>query len=267
MSDAISTASSSHAPDFVSVHHYLSSKMKESEDEKINSQGEFYMNEKSLFPLCSDTSEDYKDYVYQNPDWNNTISFSFYPAHTIKDSGLKVVYSPHADIQKVLYSGVPCTLTDLALHSNLREHLKNAAFQLDKKSLCKLFVKTIFYIPHVGDNDIALLSSGRAIIEYWQREGKHETNLPYLVYRKVLMPFLLGMKKNRDRVQNGQKPYDALYLDQMDLNWNEPCLQGIYFNTIRRIKTMYPHAFKKIVICNCSWDMQHYGNIYFDIKP
>lgn len=267
MSDAISTASSSHAPEYASVHHYLSSKMKEEKDEKVESQGEFYMNEKSLFPLSSDTSDNYQPYVYQNTDWYTEIDFSFYPAHTIEGQGLKVVYSPHADILKVLYSGVPCALTDLALHSNLRDHLKSPAFQLENKMLCKLFVKTIFYIPHVGKNDIVLLSSGRAIVDYWQKEGKNNANLPYLIYRKILMPFLLGMKKNRDKVQNGQKPYETLYLDQMDLNWNEPCIQGMYFNTLRRIKTLYPHAFKKIVICNCSWDMQQYGQIYFNIKP
>lgn len=276
MSDAVSTNSSSKSPTIVSVHHYLSCKINEKPTKDIESKCEFYMNENAIFPLCPDTCDNYTNDVYQNTDWKNEIYFNSKPAHLQKnnyDIPLRVLYSPHADIHKVLYSGVPSPLVDLAIRSNIIQHINSSSLcleQKDKPLLCKLFVKTIFYIPNVesdeGKQDIMIMSSGRAIKTFWNREGKLDTNLPYLIYRKLIIPFLLGMKKNGDRTEKGQRPYNALYIDQIDLNWNEPSMMGIFFNTIRRICSLYPNAFEKIVICNCPWDMKHYGEIYFHIK-
>jgi hypothetical protein len=175
---------------------------------------------------------------------------------------LEVVYSPDSSPLDMINSGTPDFLTELSTRSTLLWQLKSMALRLKDGTSCKLHSSTSFFLPKVGrkvtqqpdlwNMDLVIMSTLENSLDFVEKKEKKDltVTLGRLIYKKILIPFLVALKQNQSRKAEGLQPYTRLILGDIGLRAHSQGVNSLFANTLVRVCKQYP-VFREVCV-RCS---------------
>jgi hypothetical protein len=183
---------------------------------------------------------------------------------------MTVMYSRTSAPLDLVYGGIPSDLVSLVIQSTLLRQLKsNSMYLSDSNDPCKLFVHTSFYIPNVQvrraplrenfaeleeserfDLNLCMMSSVDSVMTYQEEEkGNVNPNAHNLIRQKLLVPFMMALVQNRNRVNLGLPPMRNLVLGDMGLRVATLGQTSLFVKHLRALMEQFEGCFDRVVVC------------------
>jgi hypothetical protein len=187
----------------------------------------------------------------------------------LHEDTMVVLYSPSPRPTGLIYGGIPCEVTDLAIRSTLVRQLRSPAMYLSgSNDLCELYASTSFYLPNVQvrqasvtegfldlapeervDLNVTMMSSVEAVVSHKESQGEQaDIRLPRLIHNKLLIPFKMALRQNENREKLGMTPIRHVVIGDLGLRCHEKGVNTIFAQQLCHVLSQFAYCFDRVVL-------------------